>query len=641
VKIKVFDFKHIKKTTLPKEVKVNKKKYFLINNNKEYFLASKVCPHMGGTIEFHDEENCFLCPLHNWKFDKSSGKSINSSQDMNLIDLDLIDNILWVDSFKVKNQNVIKKNKTVTTQKIKKPIKIKLISHACLQVSLNKTNILIDPWIDGPAMLGGWRQYPLTNIKAKDLKPYAIIITHEHSDHFHIPTLVNFHRNTPIFIPNFSNKRIQKLLKKFGFNKVTVMNFEEEKDIHKKIKIKFFKPVSVFNDSIMYMNIDGYKFLNLNDAGLNPKIADELKPIDLVSCIFSTGASGYPFTWQHINEREKKIIMERACKGKIKLLIEATKLYEANYIIPFASHFRLWQPEHRHYLKAVITNTIDDILEGFKKNKLENRLIDLIPGDSWNTENNKIDRKWKDRKSIYNTKTVLKNIESDFKKNGQKMKISDYWKTEEGEISENELKNYFLYLNENPDIRYCEDINVNFKCWTKGWGKIKFEFNFEIFNGNLKIKKDSSITKSSTNYRLEITDNILEPIINGNLSWDEARVGYWIKWWRNTPKVKTGFIRLLQGPYNQKEKEKLYISSGKLDQTMSISSIIEIFGEKAEKIFEKYGMYCTGCNLSPWEDIAAGAKKHGIGNKEIKKLITEMKNLDIVKDDETMGGITC
>ena len=629
MKIKIIDLKKEKNITFPKKIVLNDKDYFLLKNDGKYFLGSTVCPHMGGSIEFDKKEEVFLCPIHNWKFNKSSGKCTNSSQNMSLIDINITDNVLWVDSSKITKKKSKIIAKTLTTQNIKKPIKIKLISHATLSISLKKLNVLIDPWIEGPAMLGAWRQYPLTDIKAKDIKPYSIIITHEHSDHFHIPTLIKFNKKTPILIPDFPNKRMQKFLKKLGFINVKVVSFEQEINIHEKIKIKFFKPVSVFNDSITLIDIDGYRVLNLNDAGLNPSIAEDVKPVDAVSCIFSTGASGYPFTWQHLSLKEKKNIMKKACEGKIKLLIEATKLYEANYIIPFASHFRLWQPEHEHYLKSIITNSIDDILIGFKNNGVENKLIDLIPGDSWNTENNEINRYWEDRKLIYNQKHILKTVKEDYGKNGHNLKISDYWNTKEKKVTEQELKNYFLYLNDSPDIKTCEDINVNLKCWGKKWANLNFEFNFEILNGNLKIKKKDSQIKADTKYRLEITEDILQPIINGNLSWDEARVGYWIKWWRDTDQVKTGFLRLLQGPYEQKKSEKLSIFSGTINEKMSISSMIEIFGEEVEEIFEKYGMFCTGCDLSPWEDIISGAKKHGIKKNKIDLLLSEIKELQL------------
>ena len=42
-----------------------------------------------------------------------------------------------------------------------------------------------DPWLDGPAFLGAWVPSPAADASGADLRPDAILITHEHSDHFH------------------------------------------------------------------------------------------------------------------------------------------------------------------------------------------------------------------------------------------------------------------------------------------------------------------------------------------------------------------------------------------------------------------------------------------------------------------------
>ena len=110
MKTKILDLKE-EEIVFPKKVEVNNKNFFVIKNNRKYFLASRICPHQGGKIDFNKKENCFLCPLHNWKFDKSSGKSINSSQDMDLIKLNLVNNILWVDNSKIQNKNLVVKKK--------------------------------------------------------------------------------------------------------------------------------------------------------------------------------------------------------------------------------------------------------------------------------------------------------------------------------------------------------------------------------------------------------------------------------------------------------------------------------------------------------------------------------------------------
>ncbi len=66
---------------------------------------------------------------------------------------------------------------------------IQLHSHACLEVSYEGFTLLTDPWLDGPAFLGAWAPYPPPDASGADLRPDAILITHEHSDHFHEPTL--------------------------------------------------------------------------------------------------------------------------------------------------------------------------------------------------------------------------------------------------------------------------------------------------------------------------------------------------------------------------------------------------------------------------------------------------------------------
>ena len=73
-----------------------------------------------------------------------------------------------------------------------------------------------------------WLSYIAALIKANDIKPYSIIITHEHSDHFHIPTLTKFKKNTPIIIPDFPNERMQKILKSLRERKLLVQHTTRE-----------------------------------------------------------------------------------------------------------------------------------------------------------------------------------------------------------------------------------------------------------------------------------------------------------------------------------------------------------------------------------------------------------------------------
>ena len=82
------------------------------------------------------------------------------------------------------------------------------------------------------------------------------------------------------------------------------------------------------------------------------QIAKMVGPVDVLAVQFSAGASGYPWTWAHLSDDQKRVISEQACDGKLKLIRQAASLYGASAVLPFASHFTLWHPEHRAYARA-------------------------------------------------------------------------------------------------------------------------------------------------------------------------------------------------------------------------------------------------------------------------------------------------
>ena len=61
---------------LPAPVTVDQDEYFLTRDKKgSYRLLSVICPHNWGKIVNWD--NCFMCPDHGWRFERSEGVCIN------------------------------------------------------------------------------------------------------------------------------------------------------------------------------------------------------------------------------------------------------------------------------------------------------------------------------------------------------------------------------------------------------------------------------------------------------------------------------------------------------------------------------------------------------------------------------------
>ncbi len=588
------------------------KEFFITKNEDKFFLISRTCPHMGGLIQKKDKR--LFCPLHNWWFYKD-GICKNSTQNAFSIKLEIEGNYLTANAnelIEFEGTNYQKNNKCnkLDFKKLNDIPKINLHSHASLELEFREKIILFDPWLDGPAMLGSWRQYPKPIVSGSDLDPDYIIITHEHSDHFHLPTLKAIGKDKLIIFPDFKNNRISSFLKKNNFNNFKALDFEKKFQIEANTYITFFRPKSLFLDSIALFERNSFRFLNLNDAGLNPNIADRIGPVHLLACIFSTGASGYPLCWSQLSDSEKKEIMINACNGRLEMLVQAISMYKSDFIIPFASHVRFWLEQHKKYRNTLITNNINNVIGFFKQKKKMDHLIPLIPGDSYDLMNNYFLKKTYNKDKIYDKDYIEKELNEDrksFKGSLLCFGYSDY------EYSLDNIVKYFekldsTYLNIEEEVFL--KINI--------YGKREDSLIFLFRNG--KFEKKSQINKNISLIKMKVLDKVIMQIINGNLSWDEAKVGYWIEWWRNTPRVHNLLTRTMQGP-NISNKE-FCLSNPKDIFTTEVTPISEILKKitGSNELLEKYGLFCNGCSLSPWETIEDAAKAHNLSKAQKNQL---------------------
>ena len=105
------------------------------------------------------------------------------------------------------------------------------------------------------------------------------------------------------------------------------------------------------------------------------------------------GASGYPLCWD-VSEEEKKEYYDKVkVVSTLEMLKQAMDMYQAKFLLPFASHFRLQHPDHDQFNLDIGKNTIMDV-----KNKLsEHHIIDLLPGESWNSLTGTFFRKYTEK----------------------------------------------------------------------------------------------------------------------------------------------------------------------------------------------------------------------------------------------------
>lgn len=604
-----------------KFIEYKSKKFIISKDNQKFYLVSRTCPHQGGLIA--KKANKLVCPLHNWYF-SATGECLNSSQNALSVELEIKNNYLVVSKEKLEKLRLkeglekIIKIKKVDIKKINDPPILKLHSHASLELDFKNLNILFDPWLDGPAMLGSWRQYPKPLIKGSNLNPDIIVITHEHSDHFHLPTLKAIGREKLIIFPNFNNKRIKSFLDINGFLNYKCIDFNKKIKLGSKCFITFFRPKSLFNDSIVLLENNFFRFLNLNDAGLNPEIASLVGPVHLISCIFSTGASGYPLTWTNFNRNQKDEIMKNACLGRLQMLEQALIMYESNYIIPFASHVKLWLEEHDKYRKKLISNSINEVTKFFKEKGISDKLIDLIPGDEYRLSDLKLTKAFYNREIIYKKEEIESSIIKD-RDNYDGDLIS--WDSCNINIDRKMIIDHFTKELSSKDVEVEEDLYLICEIYGNFSEKLIFRFTNGSFNYINSIKEKIPILK------MRIRDKILKNIISGYLSWDEAKVGYWITWSRNTQKVHNSLIRAMQSPQLPNDKSHLWrFQDRETNINLSLSELIRQ-NNKVDTLLKTYGLFCSGCALSPWETIEDAAIAHGLSENSKKELFEDISNL--------------
>ncbi|MGH7380676.1 MAG: MBL fold metallo-hydrolase [Candidatus Methylomirabilales bacterium] len=504
-------------TELPTRIFLGNRPHYLVCGETGYQLLSTVCPHQGGEVA--NVGSYFECSQHGWRFEHATGKGINNTGKLSSVPVTVREGHLFAE---VSLPSV---PAAPMAQRIKRldQLTIHLRAHACLEIVYKGFSLLTDPWLCGPAFLGSWTQYPPPVVDVSTLRPDAIVITHEHSDHFHEPTLRKFQRRTPIYVPDFPNRRLVERLAVLGFLNVYPMTFGKMYEVSDNFKLTCFEPGSLWNDAIVLVEIDGLRLLNINDAGLNRRIASLVAPVDVVASQFSIGASGYPLTWTHLTEAEKVHIMKRACQGMLQMLREAMDLYKAKYLLPLASHFALWHPSHREYVSMMRTNTLDDVVRGFEGTGIH--VIDLLPGESWDIAVERIARLGICREHFYDLAYKLQYLERCFD-----IRVFEKHYPVSADLSPAGVEAYFLRLNETPEIAFCEDVTVRLRAIGGNCETRVIDVSFTIEAGELRILKDSPCLP---NLMIEIPYGILASIVSENISWDEAHIGYWCRFTRN------------------------------------------------------------------------------------------------------------
>ncbi len=533
------------------------------------------CAHMGGPLFYN---NGFVCKSHGWTYTELGNNLNSKSPGLRHVEIVQEDQNFIV--FRLNKRTAFERGK------LSSPLKISVLSHACLLLEYGKKRILFDPWLMGSAYYGSWFLEPDIGINPRELKVDAIVITHPHPDHFHLETLNLMDKNTPIHFPGFPSRIIENGLRTIGWRNVNSEAWDCEFKVAEDISLRFLQPRSLWEDSATLLRVEKgetfFTWLNLVDAG---SVIDEylIPELDLLSSAFDQGASGYPLTWTQITKKNQVLILEEQRNQTLLNLPSKSKQLHAKHFLPFAGHWKLGLNEHKSYADLIPHTSFSQLEKSFKQIAPDTKFLGLLPGDTFD---------------FFSSATMICKEQKEFKEIDKHREPL----TLEAEVTPGDVEAFVCFMKELIDFGQIYDVeNVEFCVEIKETGyKEVFQFG----------------QQSQDNIRIEvlIPARIFKMLANRTANWDHVSIGYWGTW-RRTPNIyPANFMRLLQVGSPERYKSKIDIEVSATDRLFekSIAELLEKNPKEVTQLLTRVGLPCGACNLTNTETLGQAVSMHRV-----------------------------
>ena len=256
-------------------------------------------------------------------------------------------------------------------------MRVTLIGHASIVVETDNAVIWCDPWLSGKAFNDSWALFPEPDFEESWYDRIDHIwISHEHPDHFHIPTLRSLPdvfkpRERLLFQRNNSDK-MPKAFQRLGFDNVELLAHREIVELTPGTRVYCHQVGAM--DSALAVLSGGSVILNLNDCEADTRdcrlIRSDIGAVDVLFNQFSVaGYDGRADYEQRLPDLAEKILDN---------MVRNHRDMDAETTVPFASFIYFCTKDNAYINRYA--NKPADVHAAFQRARLSLDL--LFPGES-------------------------------------------------------------------------------------------------------------------------------------------------------------------------------------------------------------------------------------------------------------------
>lgn len=246
----------------------------------------------------------------------------------------------------------------------------------------------MDPWFY--CACTSWFPAPDNRFLLENLKQTKfdyLYVSHVHHDHLDAKFLVDDLRcnDIKVLCANYRSGSLEKKMKELGFTNIILLDHLQSHQINEKITVTMYLDTAYTEDSGLFVQVPGFRFLNLNDC--NCKLSELPPNVDVLATQYS-GAVPYPVCYdfpQDVMERKTKEVRSSCMDRVVKKCVHTN----AKWVLPSAGPPVFLDPALVHLNDRVAdpkhSNTIfpqwEDVDAEFKNKCPTVGVVRVFPGD--------------------------------------------------------------------------------------------------------------------------------------------------------------------------------------------------------------------------------------------------------------------